>query len=63
MHSDSLEDTHEQPTPENGSQQPTRGREKEDQNRSQQGVNQKSLLSDKSSGVERVCNLTTTEAL
>ena len=61
MHSDSSEDTHEQPTPENASQQPARGRRKEDQNRSQRGVNQKSLLSDESSGVERVCNLTTTE--
>ena len=61
MHSDSSEDTHEQPTPENASQQPARGREKEDQNRSQRDVDQKSLLSDESSGVERVCNLTTTE--
>ena len=60
MHSDSSEDKHEQPTSENASQQPARAREKEDQNRSQQGVNQKSLLSDESSGVERVCNLTTT---
>ena len=34
---------------------------KEDQNRSQRDVNQKSLLSDESSGVEHVCNLTTTE--
>ena len=61
MHSDSSEDTHEQPTPENASQQPARGREKEDQNRSQRDVDQKSLLSDESSGVERVCNLTITE--
>ena len=61
MHSDSSEDTHEQPTPENASQQPARGREKEDQNGSQRDVDQKSLLSDESSGVERVCNLTTTE--
>ena len=61
MHTDPSEDKHEQPTPENASQQPARGREKEDQYRSQQGVNQKSLLSDESSGVERVCNLTTTE--
>ena len=61
MHSDSSEDTYEQPTPENASQQPARGREKEHQNRSQRGVNQKRLLSDASSGVERVCNWTTTE--
>ena len=54
MHSDSSEDTHEQPTPENASQQPTR---KEDQNRSRRG----SLLSDESSGVGRLCNWTTTE--
>ena len=53
MHSsDSSEDKNEQPTPENVSQQPARARGKEDQNRSQQGVNQKSLLSDESSGVE-----------
>ena len=53
MHSDSSEDKHEQPTSENASQQPARARarEKEDQNRSQRGVNQKSLLSDESSGV------------
>ena len=60
MHSDSSEDKHEQPTPENASQQPARAREKEDQNRFLQGANQKSLLSDQSKGVERVCNLTTT---
>ena len=61
MHSDSSEDTHEQPTPENASQQPARGTRKEDQNRSRRGVNQKSLLSDESSGVRRLCNWTTTE--
>ena len=61
MHSDSSEDTHEQPTSERASQQPARSREKEDQNRSQQGVNQKNLLSDESNGVERVCDLTTAE--
>ena len=61
MHSDSSEDKHEQPTPENASQQPARGREKEIKNRSQRDVNKKSLLTDESSGVERVCNLTNTE--
>ena len=61
MHSDSSEDTHEQPTPENASQQPGRGTRKEDQNRSQRGVNQKSLLFEESSGVGRLCNLTTME--
>ena len=61
MHSDSSEDTHEQPTPENASQQPARGTRKEDQNRSRRGVNQKSLLSDESSGVGHLCNWTTTE--
>ena len=60
MHSDSSEDKHEQPIPENASPQPARAREREDQNRSQQGVNQESLLSDESSGLERVCNFTTT---
>ena len=61
MHSDPSEDTHEQPTPENASQQPARGRRKEDQNISQRGVNQKGLLSDEFSGVERVCNWMTPE--
>ena len=61
MHSDSSEDTHEQPTPENASQQPARGTRKEDQNRSRRGVNQKSLLSDESSGGGHLCNWTTTE--
>ena len=57
MHSDSSEDTHEQPTPENASQQPARGTRKDDQNRSRRG----SLLSDEASGVGRLCNWTTTE--
>ena len=61
MHSDPSQDTHEQPTHENASQQPARGRGKEDQNIFQGGVNQKSLLSDELSGVERVCNWITTE--
>ena len=61
MHSASLEDKHEQPTPENASQQPARGREKEIKNTPQRDVNKKSLLTDESSGVERVCNLTNTE--
>ena len=61
IHSDSSEDTHEQPTPRMRVNNLLEVGEKEDQNRSQRGVNQKSLLSDESSGVERVCNLTTTE--
>ena len=43
MHSDSSEDKHEQPTSENASQQPARAREKEDQNRSQQGEKKSSI--------------------